>query len=692
MERSQKLRKLNDLRASVPFLSQSALAGLLQALQKDGLPTLTQTKQIREARESALATMSLYGPLFLETALVTQDGMEMPLLFINFLTYLAGAFSRGGAFTKYMLDLHEKKPSSLAQPWHLLVYCDECHPGNQLSSGSRKAWAIYVSFLEFHAFLGKEDLWFAIMVKRSCHVSKVAAGISQISKKILEAIFCSPMANPQHGILLACKDDRIRLHFTLGGFIQDGAAQRGTWCNRQDSGSRPCGLCKNIFCLKDWASEEDPMSIFTRYIQLKDLDLCTDQEILDSWDRMGKRFGTVCKTVFQDWQQSAGISYSPHALLASSALKEINLVLPVSMYAFDWMHGLCSAGVLNYTFFAVLQSLQEAGMDIWNSLKEFMKFWKMPKALGNCNLQSLFDTKAVAAYKKAACLKCSASEMLSVAKPLQYYVQAICLPQEVCLLQCQCLLAWVDVLDFVSSIYTMLQPSAQKLQALVEKALSSTLTAGFGDVVRPKHHWCLHMASCLERWKCLPSCWAMERKHKVVRKYGNNIMDTTKYERSLLSEVLREHLANLEADEENFAIGAHMISPVATTKNIQKLLVDMGFALAGANPSSSNTCRLACGTICTVGDFVFVKMAQASPFPYTCGLVQCFFEVSGLEMCLLQPYSFIGCKAGTQATKWKQAGTLELVGVTAVLASVWYSLGSNGEMLCLTPAALSSSG
>lgn len=670
----------------MPFLSQNALSGLLQALLKEGLPSLTQAKHIREARQSVLDSMSLYGPLFLETTLVAQDGKELPLLFINFLTFLAGAFGQGGAFTKYLLDIHNRIGSSYEQPWRLLVYTDECHPGNQLSSGSRKAWCIYLSFVEFKAFLGKEDLWFCILVKRSTDVAKVASGISQIVRKVLENLFLGEVANPQHGILLVSKHGQLRLHFKMGGFIQDGAAQRGTWCNRQDTGSRPCGLCKNIFALKDWNSEEDAMAILAKFLKVKDLDLCSDQEILDSWERMGNRCGTMPASRFQEWQQAAGISYSPHALLASPSLKAMNVVLPVSMYTFDWMHGLCSAGVLNYTFFAVLQSLEEAGIQIWTSLQQFMQFWHMPKALKSCSLHSLFDAKAVAAYKKAACLKCSASEMLAMAKPLQYYVEAICLPQEVCLLESKCLLAWVDVLDFVSSIYTMPSPSAQVLQTLVEVALSCAIDAGFQDVVRPKPHWCLHLPSCLNRLQCLPSCWAMERKHKVVRRYGSNIMNTIQYERSLLSEVLREHLAHLESDEENLRQGAHIINPVPTTRKIQKQLVEIGFVLAGTSSFSSNTCRLASGAICTVGDFVFVGCA--GPCPYKCGQVQCIFQVSSLEMCLLQIYSFLGDKVGTQATKWKPAGHLELVAVDAVLSPVVYSHSSKDELLCLTPAAL----
>ncbi len=117
------------------------------------------------------------------------------------------------------------------------------------------------------------------------------------------------------------------------------------------------------------------MTSLAKFLKVKDLDLCTDQEILASWDRMATRLGTMPASKFQEWQQATGISCSPPALLASSSLKEMNLVLPVTMYTFDWMHTLCSAGVLNYTFFAVLQSLEKAGMEIWISLQQFMQFF-----------------------------------------------------------------------------------------------------------------------------------------------------------------------------------------------------------------------------------------------------------------------------------------------------------------------------
>lgn len=50
-DRSAKLRKINDLRAAVPFVSQSSLAAILNFVSKEGLPELKQRGHIREARK-----------------------------------------------------------------------------------------------------------------------------------------------------------------------------------------------------------------------------------------------------------------------------------------------------------------------------------------------------------------------------------------------------------------------------------------------------------------------------------------------------------------------------------------------------------------------------------------------------------------------------------------------------------------
>ena len=452
---------------------------------------MAQTKHVREARTNLLESFCMYGPLFVESPVVGLDGNCQSLLFANFLTYLQGAFNQGGAFQQYIAALHQKVPSSANKPWRLLVYTDEF-------------------------FLGKENLWFCLLVKRSTAMSTIAAGISQVVKVLLEWLFQNPFCNPQNGLLLKCGEQRLRLYFSLGGFFQDGAAQRGVWCPRQDSGSRPCNLCSNIFVVKGWVDEEEPVKVLAQHTKLKDCVLANDIDIVQSWERMAVRAAHESKTKFKQWQQACGISFSPHALMASSVLKNMSLLKPVTGYGFDWMHALCSAGVLNYTIFAVLAALQEAGLDVWAQLGDFMQVWCLPAAQAASGLHTVFDSKSVTSYKKAGCLKCSASSILAMLKPLQYFIEIICMPN-LCPMQSQCLLAWVQVVDFLSCHGTMKQPTPETLLLLV---LQSSIDSGHESLFRPKHHWTIHMPACLAHWGYLPSCWAMERNPKIGRKFG----------------------------------------------------------------------------------------------------------------------------------------------------------------------------
>ena len=187
-------------------------------------------------------------------------------IYINFLSLLSGTFHKAGAFTDFLLQLHAVTPSSVERPWRCAAYCDEVHPGNILHSTSRKSWCIYISFLEFNRFLSKSDCWFCVAISRSQEVGTFAAGISQLFRIVLEDIFASGV--PETGVLLTSPKGSLRLHFTLSMILQDGAAQKSVWASRQDTGSKPCFLCKNLFQLRDASTlEAGGGNVFSQFLK-----------------------------------------------------------------------------------------------------------------------------------------------------------------------------------------------------------------------------------------------------------------------------------------------------------------------------------------------------------------------------------------------------------------------------------------
>ena len=275
-------------------------------MKKDGCPDLHSRKNIKEAVEVTLNDFCSYGTLVEHVEVITLAGGIKKFPVLNLPTFLQGVFAEGGYFSQLLLEMHQRKPSTYHAPWRGILYADELHPGNQLNSTSRKTWCLYFSWLELTPkLLTEEKHWFTLMAIRSHEVADIEAGISQVTRQLLEHMFTHEHGSPLAGILLKHGNQSLRLHWTLGFHFQDGASQRQTFANRQDSGSRLCQLCKNIF----WVSQgkdtcEEDYKISSKYIVFKDLDLCTDQEILDSWKLLEMRQGVETKANFYIFQQS----------------------------------------------------------------------------------------------------------------------------------------------------------------------------------------------------------------------------------------------------------------------------------------------------------------------------------------------------------------------------------------------------
>ena len=145
-------------------------------------------------------------------------------------------------------------PSSIENPWDLILDCDEVHPGDQLGGKKlRKFHAINFSFKEFGiAALSHEDLWFTIATVRTQIVNKILGGISKVFSIVLRELFVDgPLADI--GLVMEHASGRTRRFFVkLGYFIQDGAAHKQTWHCKGDYGCKYCVLCRNIF---SYASE-----------------------------------------------------------------------------------------------------------------------------------------------------------------------------------------------------------------------------------------------------------------------------------------------------------------------------------------------------------------------------------------------------------------------------------------------------
>ena len=178
-DRAQKLRKLNEFRRAVPYVSQSALRAIFAELNAHGMPDMQQRKHMKESSDHEIASHCAYGQLLTATELIGLDGEPRSCVAVNGLSYIHAAFTQGGSWTDLVMRSLQQHPSSPERPWRVVAYADEVQPSDALTpkGAGRKVWAVYAAFLELgQLMLSKEDARLTFRLDRTSEVAKLAAG------------------------------------------------------------------------------------------------------------------------------------------------------------------------------------------------------------------------------------------------------------------------------------------------------------------------------------------------------------------------------------------------------------------------------------------------------------------------------------------------------------------------------------
>ena len=115
-----------------------------------------------------------------------------------------------------------------------------------------------------------------------------------------------------------------------------------------------------------------------------------------------------------------------------------------------------------------------------------------------------------------------------------------------------------SVMDALTGMTRGAACTSQHLQSLVVAHVRAFEKSHGVDSWVPKFHMSLHLPMMLERFKLLISCFCHERKHKVIKNFGNQRFDTSKsWEKGLLHDVLHKQLQALaqEANMPNVGVG-----------------------------------------------------------------------------------------------------------------------------------------
>ena len=670
--RASKLAKLTKLRKSIPQTSKSALEAILQTIKDEGLPELTTAKNMREGCKAALGQLNGYGPLLLEHKLHALDGGIKTVKLVNFLSYVHGAYKAGGGFH----TLLKKTMAEHNGPLSLLVYADEVTPGNVLANvPSRKMWCIYVSMKEFSLHLQKEHAWMTVGLIRSDIVAALDGHLSQVLSALLESIFYSSYGNVQElGLQLQEPPGHQavgkRLFLKLGFFIMDGQAAKFAWSTKGDSGSRFCQQCANMFQLaddNDNDAEDGFMSEIAKHCKFEQLHLVSDQEIFKSWDRMKERHGNVSKKEFQQWEQAAGITFSPFALLANPTLRPI--LKPSQQNCWDWMHCLLSNGVMNLALYNVLEKL-----DQWDVLSSYVQHFHLPKSLGNIKLGPLFDNKRLAKNKKHKKIIATASELLTLCSIVAHYMKVVCLPADVCKEEIMAFLSILCLMDLLQATWHGTVVPLQLLEA-AESSLKQCIDLEWKLI--KKHHWLLHFHQMLSKHQCIPNTFCMERKNKMPGRIATLIQNLKTFEWSVYSEVVTLEMERL-SDPEVFAIEPGLLQAKPLARKLLPLAAEIWYNWNDV--SKSNHARIKHG-LCSHGDLVYLASHCGNKFD--CGEILYFLSNShGDDVAVMN--IFLLKKLADTFAEWEDRKAFEVVPLQELLVAVTFAKDKQ-KITTLTP-------
>jgi hypothetical protein len=199
----------------------------------------------------------------------------------------------------------------------------------------------------------------------------------------------------------------------------------------------------------DICAEDGTRLLASDVIAEKDMVKATDSEL-----RTNMRFlaGQLGSPDFSMLQQALGLTYHEHSILMDTALDDI--VHPTKQYVHDWMHTLVANGIYNICVYLTLESfIEERQHNVYELLRGFIQHWRWPSKLHTTDLHEIFSAVRKRSHRDAHHIKAQASDMLTLAPVIAYFVQSILLPSagnEKCTNACRTLLALSDVLGFIS--------------------------------------------------------------------------------------------------------------------------------------------------------------------------------------------------------------------------------------------------
>lgn len=103
--------------------------------------------------------------------------------------------------------------------------------------------------------------------------------------------------------------------------------------------------------------------------------------------------------------------------------------------------------------------------------------------------------------------------------------------------------SFLTLMDLIELLHMSMRDAvdAGRLETLTQTYLKRFVKAHGHEPVVPKHHLMLHLGKCLRDQKFILSCFCHERRHKEIKRYGDNLHNTGPwFDRKILEELRQQ--------------------------------------------------------------------------------------------------------------------------------------------------------
>lgn len=440
-------------------------------------------------------------------------------------------------------SVYERALQQKPFPWNLVVAFDEYIPGNKLSTDNRrKVMVLSFNFLEVGAMLSIESTWFTCVAVRSSEISKVRGGWPSFLKTFLRRQLLGPFGLGTSGVAIQLQGRPQLLKATLSNLLSDGDGLRSALDWKGSSGLKPC--------FKHWNIFKKGSDLAHRRQGYFEIDCCDVDAFKTSSPKdiavtvgllaaasAGVTSGAMTKTAFSDLESMHGVNYNADGLIADKVLRTCFNVVGVCTY--DWIHNSFQDGVFTTEAWLFLGASGVESAVIQRFLQGNWCFPRATRSKGQ-SLHRVFNSYRSSSSAEAERLKCSASEMMGLYDLLRHFVEVKITRVDVAAQRasfyaaCEC----IDIILSAKRGITSPPQAAAQLKVAQRRHMEAHLAAYGNDHLKPKHHWEMDIAEQIERDGRVLDTLVVERMHLRVKRVSERIVNTLRFERSVLSGVV----------------------------------------------------------------------------------------------------------------------------------------------------------